>query len=306
MSGPSPSAPTTTTVNQSNIPDYLAGQASAVGNLATAAMNNPYQGYQNSGYQVQMSNGQLSAPGQQIAGFTAPQISAMNATTGLQNQNPAFNQAQNTNYGVMNNGWNANTAANFMNPYTSSVTNLSNQLLANQYGQNQSQQDSQFGSAGAFGGSRQGVVDANNQRNLLLAQTQNIDTNLNNAYNAGQQQFNTQNQTQLAAANQMANTAQNQQTANLGLLGAQNTVGAAQQAQNQQLLNQSGQNFINQQNYNMNQAAAASAILHGTPYSMNQTAQTYQAAPNTAAQLTGLGIAGVGAYNAATAAPKTS
>lgn len=299
--GSGSSGPSTTTVNNSNLPDYLQGQATQVSNLGVAAMNSPYQGYQDSGNQVQLFNGQMSGPGQQIAGFTGAQTAAQNATTNMQSQDPAYNYAQGANAGVINNTWNANTAQNYMNPYMNSVTNNANQLLAHQYALNQNQQDSQFATAGAFGGSRQAVTDSQNQQNLLLAQQQNIDTNLFNAYSTGQQQFNTQNQTQLNAANQLASTAGQQQATNLNLVGAQNAVGSAQQAQNQQLLNQAGQNFTNQQNWNMNQAQAASAVLHGTPYSMNQTAQTYQAAPNATGQITGLGIAGVGAYNAANA-----
>ena len=117
------------------------------------------------------------------------------------------------------------------------------------------------------------------------------------------QMANNQLTTRLNQGAQQANIGNQQQTAALNLYGAQNTMGTQQQTQDQNLISNAQQNYTNQQQYNMNQALAASAVLHGTPYATPTTASTYQAAPNTVGQLTGLGIAGVSAYNASQATP---
>lgn len=323
--GGSQSAPTTTTVNNSNIPDYLSGQAQTVSNLGVAAMNQPYQGYNQSGTQMRMADGSLSAPGQQVAGFNTGQLNAQAGITGMQSQG-GFGQGaaevggvnpnalfQGTSGGPGGSSWiNPGVASSFMNPYQQNVINVANTEAARNAGIQQNQQDSQFAGAGALGGSRQGVVDAESARSLGLVQANNEAQGMNQAYQSGQQQYNTQQGLALQSASNQGNMAINQgvqqanianqtQAANLGLANAQLGVGNQVQGQNQTVLNAAGQDFTNQQNYNMNQALMASSVLHGTPYSTTTTGQTYMPPVSTGTQLAGLGIAGVGAYNSMTA-----
>jgi len=79
---------------------------------------------------------------------------------------------------------------------------------------------------------------------------------------------------------------------------AQQQVGAVQQAQAQQNLDQGYQDFLKQQNYPYQQLAFMSDMTRGLP--LSQSAQTqYTAPPSVASQLGGLGMAGLGAYGAA-------
>jgi hypothetical protein len=79
---------------------------------------------------------------------------------------------------------------------------------------------------------------------------------------------------------------------------AQQQVGAVQQAQAQQNLDQGYQDFLKQQNYPYQQLAFMSDMTRGLP--LSQSAQTqYTAPPSMVSQLGGLGMAGLGAYGAA-------
>jgi hypothetical protein len=76
---------------------------------------------------------------------------------------------------------------------------------------------------------------------------------------------------------------------------AQQTTGAVQQAQAQQALDQSYQDFMKQKNYPYQQLAFMSDMLRGLPLSQSAQSQ-YTAPPNMASQLGGLGMAGLGIY----------
>ena len=62
-------------------------------------------------------------------------------------------------------------------------------------------------------------------------------------------------------------------------------------------MNQAIQNYATAQQYPEQQLSFMNSMLRGLPTQQTTTA-TYQAAPSTVNQITGLGIAGLGAYNA--------
>jgi hypothetical protein len=83
-------------------------------------------------------------------------------------------------------------AGQFMSPYTQQVLDAQKANLNADYGQQLTEQHSQAARAGAFGGTRQAVQDAESARNLNL-QKQSIEAQgLQNAYNQGAGQFNTE------------------------------------------------------------------------------------------------------------------
>jgi hypothetical protein len=283
------SGPTSSTTNTSNLPPYLEPYVTRNVAAAEAIGGTPYQAYQ----------------GQQIAGFNQNQTNTQANIMGMQTPGQ-YDPANKGTLDVMNNSWtNAGTAQSFMNPYQQNVTDIAKAEASRQAAIQGTQSDAQFAHAGAFGGSRQGIVDAERERNLALQQEQIQMQGANNAYNTGMQQFNTQQQTNLGAANQLSNLGAQQQAGNLNLLNAQAGVGAQQQALQQAYDTQAQTNFQNQVDYQKQQANWMAGIIHGTPVTASSNVQNYQAPPNTAAQLTGLGIAGLGAYQATQTAPKT-
>ena len=204
-----------------------------------------------------------------------------------------------------------NQVGGYMNPYINQTLAPSMQLLNQQYGQQGAAEQGAATSAGAFGGSREAVMQGLNQQNQMLAQNQLVGNAYNNAFNSAQNQYNQAGafqmqglQNQLGAtnqamqgANQLANIGGQNLAAQQSILGTQAQQGQVQQANQQQVINQAIQNYSNAQQYPMMQLGLMSNMLHGLPLQSTTTNQ-YQAAPNSLLQ--GIGVAGAGAsiYNA--------
>jgi hypothetical protein len=96
-----------------------------------------------------------------------------------------------------------------------------------------------------------------------------------------------------------------QLAAQQGILGLQQQAGAAQQAQQQQMINQAIQNFAQAQEAPYQTLSQYNALLRG--YAMpGQTTTQYQAQPTLSNQLVGLGTAGIGAAQLSSALGKKS
>ena len=176
--------------------------------------------------------------------------------------------------------------------------------------------------AGAYGGSRQALVEAERQRNLGTQlggiQAQGLQNAFQNAQQAqqygaglnlqglqagagmygqgiGAQQAGINQMMQ--GANQYAGLGAQQLQAEQGIANMQNTVGAQMQSQEQQKINQAIQDYANAQQYPLMQLGTMSNMLRGLPMQA-QTTQQYVAAPNALTQ--GIGAAGTAAsiYNA--------
>jgi hypothetical protein len=189
------------------------------------------------------------------------------------------------------------------------------------YGQQAAQQASQATQAGAFGGSRFGIQQAQNELNRNLALQNLVGQGYNQAFNTAQQ--NMQQAAQLGmqgagmglqgvsgqlagygqgigGAGAMANIAGQGLQAQQGILGLQAQTGAQQQQQQQNIINQAMQNYATAQQYPMSQIAQLKALTVGLPIADVTTTQQ-SAAPSTASAIAGLGttgIAGLGLYNA--------
>ena len=100
-------------------------------------------------------------------------------------------------------------------------------------------------------------------------------------------------QTGLSAAGQLGQLGQTQYGQQVGNIGLQNQMGAQQQAQQQNILNQAVQNYATAQQYPQQQLAFMSGLLRGLPL-QTATTQQYQAPPSLVSQAAGLGLAGYG------------
>lgn len=275
------SQPSSTTTNTSNIPAYLEPYVTRNVASAEAVANQPYQEY----------------GGQRIAGFNPNQQTVQSGIMGMQSPGQ-YGQATQATQGAMDRSWtDPGTAAQFMNPYQQNVTDIAKREAMRQYGIQGTARDAQFAKAGAFGGSRQGIADAEAQRNLMQQQNDIQMQGANQAYQQGMGQYNAQQGLQLQGAGQLAGIGGQEQQANLARYGAQAGVGQQQQAQTQQQQDLAYQDFLNQRDYGKTQAGWMAGLLHGTTAPISTTSQTSLPPPNVASQLTGLGIAGLGAYN---------
>jgi len=102
-------------------------------------------------------------------------------------------------------------------------------------------------------------------------------------------------QTGLQAAGQLGTLGQNEYAQNMGINQLQGQYGAQQQAQQQQGLTQSYQDFLNQQNYPYKQMGFMSDLLRGLPLGQQSTQSIYQAPPSA---IQNIGSLGLGAYGA--------
>jgi hypothetical protein len=230
----------------------------------------------------------------------------------------------------------------YMSPYMQNVVNAQ-QREARRSGEIQrNQNQAQAVNAGAFGGSRQAIMEAERQRNLSNQLGDIQAQGLQQAYTQGQGQFNAEQNAYLQAqqANQQANMqtgiqnlqaqqdAQRQQEASrqfgaqlglqgynqagqlagqLGQLGQQQYgqdmgtiqamagLGAQEQAQEQNIINQDIQNYGTAQQYPLMQLGVMSNMLRGLPMQASTT-NMYQQQPSMASQIAGGVGTGLGLY----------
>lgn len=110
------------------------------------------------------------------------------------------------------------------------------------------------------------------------------------------QQQKQQIQTQVAQAQQSLGAAQ--QELDLARYKAQNAIGAEQQALAQKELDQKYQDFVNKRDYERQQLAFYNSLMRGIPVPVQQETIAYKPQPSLAGQIGGLGLAGLGMFNA--------
>ena len=340
-SAPAAAAPTQTTVQNTNIPDYLQPYAETMlGATQQQLFNTQAQTptYDANGNQTNTGAVDItgvkpyvpysSNPADYVAGFSPMQQAAQQQTANLQVPGQYGAASQAAGMGTMGSfglaGQEAQTGQNlaqastnpgvvgsYMNPYIQNALAPSMQLLNQQYGMQGAQQQGQATSSGAFGGTRNALQQGLNQQNQMLAQNQLVGNAYQNAYGAAQNQMNTVSAQGLAGqqaamqglgqgisgANTLAGIGGQQLGAQQNIIAAQSQAGQQQQTQQQNIMNQAIQNYATAQQYPEQQLSFMNSMLRGLPTQQTTTA-TYQAAPSTVNQITGLGIAGLGAYNA--------
>lgn len=198
------------------------------------------------------------------------------AATGLQNlAGQQFGQAQ---------------ADQYMNPYMQSVVQNQQRDAARQSAIQGTQQQAQATQSGAFGGSRDAIMRAERERNLLLQQGDIQAAGLQNAYTNAQNQFNADTNRGMQGYANLGSQGQNLYGQTLGNLDVQNKLGSYQQQAGQNAINVNQANFREQQAYPYKQVGFMSDIVRGLPVS--QTSSTmFNAPPSMISQLGGLGVA---------------
>jgi len=265
----------------------------AKGQALTDVNQNPYQTYDQN----------------RIAGFSPMQQQAMQNAQGMSvtpQTGEATAGATMAGLGGMNVAGQANPygfqsqVGGYMNPYLQ--MSLAPQLAeANrQYDIGATKQQSAATQAGAFGGSREAIMAAENERNRNMGLNSIIGQGYNTAFNSAQNQYNQGLQNQLAgygllnqSAANLGQLGQNQYGQQMGINQLQAQYGGQQQAQMQKGLDTSYQDFLNQQNYPYKQLGFMSDMIRGLPLGQQSTTQMYQAPPSA---IQTAGALGLGAY----------
>ena len=189
-----------------------------------------------------------------------------------------------------------NATQQFMSPYLKNA--LAPQLAeANRnYDISAANQQAKATQLGAFGGGRQAVLQAENERNRNTALNQIYGTGLQNAFTNAQQQQLAQAAGFGTSGQNLGNLGTSQLAAQQGILGTQNTLGQQQQQNQQNIINAAIKNYETAQQYPYQQLNFLKSSLQGLPI-QTQATQGYQAAPSIVSQLAGLGLGGATIYN---------
>jgi len=289
--------PTQVVTQQNAISSYAQPYVENLLGKAQAVTNAPYQPYpeqrtaeftglQNQAFQ---SAGQLGVTPQTGQGTNYANMAGIGGLGVAGQANP---------YGFQN------QVGGYMNPYLQ--YSLAPQLAeANRNfditGVNQQSKATQ---AGAFGGSREAIMAAENERNRNMGLNSIIGQGYNTAFTNAQQQYNQNLQTQLAglntagqAASTLGQLGQNQYAQETGTIGLQNQLGATQQQQQQNVLNQQYQDFLAQKQDPYNKLSYMQGMLTGLP--LTSSIQNVYSNPSAVSQITGLGTAAAGMYGLA-------
>ena len=293
-----PAQPSSQSVTQTSIPEYAQPYVEKMLGKAEALTSAPYQPY----------------GGERIAGFTPMQEQAFQ---GIANLAPAQQLGAATQLGGLA-GLGGLTAGSryaqqatdpgamgaYMSPFVQQALQPQLRELARQSDIQGQMNAGQAVRAGAFGGSRFGIMEAERQRNLGQQQADVLSRGMQTAFEQARQaqQFGATLGLQgLGQAGQAAATlgqlGQTQFGQQKDILQGQLSAGEQQRGLEQSRLSQQYEDFLAQRQDPYQRLAFMSDMLRGLP--LAQQSQTmYQAPPSMTAQLGGLGMAALGAKQA--------
>lgn len=277
-----------------------------------ASVLNAYQGLINQGTQVaQQPLQQYQGP--VIAGFNPTQQTAFSEVNQAQGAALPYLNAAQTYLGagatpVQNSvqQFNPQTLSQYENPYAQQVTQATEAQLNNQNAQQFNQANAAAASAGAFGGDRQAVLEAQMAGQQQLAEAPTIANIQSQGYTGAEQELNTQQNLQLQGASASDWLAQNAAGLETGLgTTAQNSLlsganaelgaGTAEQSLQQQELNVPLAEFQQQQAFPYQVTNYLAGIVEGAGPGEGGTATTTTPGANWIGQLGGLALTGAGA-----------
>lgn len=303
-SGPQQQQPTSTTQTTLTYPKEFQPMVMDTAQRALAETTSPYTAYKGNRIadftDLQKTAQYMAAnlqPSQQLG--TASQFATnVGLKSGdVQYQPQQFAQTSFTQPGM---------AGLYMSPYAQNVIDIQNREAQRQADIANQQLQAGAVKSGAYGGTRQAILQAEAARNLAqqkgdiqqkgqqaaYEQAQNLYSQEAQRQLAAQQAMEQSRQygaglglqglsTQLQAAQQLGGLGQEQMSQQQAIINAIQNVGQQQQAMNQQQLTQQYQDFLTQKQYPYQQLAFMKEMLAGVP---QQTTQSiYQAPQSTAA-----------------------
>ena len=282
---PPPPPPSTVTQQTSNIPEYFQPYLERLFERAEAVTTEPFQRYE--GQRLATTTPQQKAAYQgveEMVGGYKPYIATadlLTAQAAQQSTDPA-------------------AIASRMSPYQQSVIDIQKREALRDANKLQQQIGASAVGAGAFGGSRQALQESElgRQTGQRLADIQAVGSQ--QAYQQAMNQLAADRAASLAAGQQFAGLGAQQQQLGLAGLGALETVGGTQQAQQQRALDIGYEDFARETTRPSQQVQEMSSVLRGfnLPVSTYTTSQAQQAPPTFGQQAAGLGLGALGIYGA--------
>jgi len=287
---------TSVTTQQNAISAYAQPYVENLLGKTQALTNEPYQPFsgQRTADFTDLQNQAFQGAGQL---GVAPQMGQATGLAGMSGIGGLGVAGQATNQGFQN------QVGGYMNPYLQ--YSLAPQLAeANRaYDITGMNQQSNATRSGAFGGSREAIMAAENERNRNMGLQSIIGQGYNTAFTGAQNQYNQNLNNQLQgygmagnAANTLGQLGQTQFGQQQGAINTQNQIGTQQQQQQQSIMNQQYQDFLAQKQNPYNQLSFMQSMLSGLP--MQSTVQNVYSNPSLLSQVAGLGLTGAAVGNA--------
>lgn len=310
--------PTTSTVNQSNLPEYARPYFERMMGRAEEESNQPYVSY----------------GGQRLAGFAPDTETGFGITRGVAERGlPELGAATGilgasamqglgasgyTSAPIQQQAFGREQAQGYMSPYMDEVLARQKAAAVQDFEEGRPKRETEAIRSGAFGGYRSAIQEGVAQRGLGQRLSDIEATGRQKAFESAQAQFERDRAASMSA--QAQTEAQRLAAAQYGLAGAGlgvqagqslgqigamrqgltlqqaqalQTQGAAQQEQQQRELDLSYEDFLRQRDAEKANINFMSSILRGIPVQPTQVRSTYEN-PNPLAQFGGLGIAGLG------------
>jgi len=264
------SSPQTST-STVKLPEWMDTAGQQLWQQASQVASKPYEAY----------------TGQRVAQFTPAEVEAQQRAMAFSNANVG-GAALDQSMGATRAGTEYNAKSildmgldKYMNPYLQNVSDRAMSDIQRQQTMTQQKNAQSAAAAGAFGGSRHGVAEAETARNygdIYANQTANMYANaFNNAAGLAQgditNAYNAQN-LRLSAANQLATMAGTQRQFGMQDIDLANQVGMAQRKLDQAQADFDYQQWQEQQNYPMRQLAIKQGTLFGMPHGSTTTSTT--------------------------------
>ena len=280
---PPPAPPQSVTQQTSNIPEYFQPYLERLFDRAEAVTTEPFQRYE----------------GQRLAEFTPEQQAAYSGVGELVGDyKPYIASADLLTAQAAQQSTDPTAIAARMNPYQQAVIDIQKREALRDAEKLQQQIGAQAVGAGAYGGSRQALIESElaRQQGQRLADIQAVGSQ--QAYDKAMEQLAADRAASLAAGQQFATLGGQQQQLGLAGLGALETVGGTRQAQQQKALDIAYEDFARETTRPSQQVQEMSSVLRGfnLPVSTYTTAQQQTQQPGLGQQLlgAGLGVYGLG------------
>ena len=200
-------------------------------------------------YKTRKGEGYVPFTGQEIADFTTEQERAFDLTSDVVGQTQAFATPAAQFAGLAGLGTTDADISRFMNPYASQVIDIAERERRRAADQEKQELDAQSVAAGAFGGSRQGILEAERRRNLEQGIADIRTAGLGQAFKQAVEQAQAQQESRLGAARSLTELAQVAPRGTADELARLEAVGAARRGQSQAELDITQRKFLEERTF---------------------------------------------------------
>lgn len=200
-------------------------------------------------YGRRKEEGYVPFTGQEIAPFSAEQERAFDLTSDVVGQTQAFATPAAQFAGLAGLGTTDADISRFMNPYASQVIDIAERERRRAADQEEQELASKAVAAGAFGGSRQGILEAERRRNLEQGIADIRTAGLSEAFKQAVQQAQAQQESRLGAARSLTQLADVAPRGTADELARLEAVGAARRGQAQADLDIAQRKFLEERTF---------------------------------------------------------